>query len=63
VNLAQLHAVRDRLAEDLVSILAAARERITLTHVARFSQQPMPDAMTLVAELITASEERRCNEN
>ncbi|MCX7422878.1 MAG: hypothetical protein NT013_25530 [Planctomycetia bacterium] len=50
-SLAHLHAVRERLPHDLVSTLAAVRERITMIHVARFTGEPVSNVAELIAQI------------
>ena len=55
-NLAQLRAIRGRMAQDLMSTLAWVRELVTMIHLAKYTGAPATRAAELVAQIATAVE-------
>ncbi len=55
-NLERLHAVRERLHDDLMGTLAWVRELVSMIHLAKFTGAPASRAAELVAQIATAVE-------
>lgn len=53
-NIQRLHAIRNRLHEDLVGTLAKVRELVTMIHLARYTGAPAARAEELVEEIAAA---------
>jgi hypothetical protein len=55
-NIRQLHALRQRMFDDLLGTLAWVRELVTMIHLAKFSGAPASRAEELVAQIAAAVE-------
>ena len=55
-NIRQLHALRQRMIDDLLGTLAWVRELVTMIHLAKFSGAPASRAEELVAQIAAAVE-------